>query len=56
VSEGPNAGIGKWRPDAGVSVSLVLEERRRLGFRWRLTNASVGNARFGSVTPAHPFR
>ena len=33
MSEGPNASVEKgaenWRPDAGVSVSLALEERRR---------------------------
>jgi len=32
-SEGPNAGVEKgaenWRPNAGASVSLAIEERRR---------------------------
>jgi len=36
-------------PDAGASIALAYP------FRWRLTNASVGNG-FGSLTPAHPLR
>jgi hypothetical protein len=54
VSEGPNAGVEKWRPDAGASVSLALEEgislaldqRQRWECKIRLPDASA------SVTPA----